>query len=701
MHPQPQSDFTSDPPSSGTTDQKTRTTLYSEQRTDRSTPDGELFFQRLPNRKLFSPPWSRLLGVTFTSLAAAYFLLTCFRSAESAKRSVPQIRFLGDRRHKLCDWGNAAGDSDKSDNRAIRASAAHFGQHLSEEGIAQPHHKFYTLDQSTRSGQDGANVESTTIKKASGTQSAYWIEEREQYGLEYWENRHLPWPVKERLKDMFSRMVRASKLCRSLLPILKSTQRLRLAHVVMRILALDLGAISLVRLDIESSRTSLGDALITLGFECLGGSGNDAKHDDMRRSILQLMALVDKLRQPRRIRHEFSALKYRKKMVSMMGTAGLVLKNCLGVLDGLLQSNYADTPKLTEEVLEQQLSVLEALYNVHADHISKDYLLREYILWCQEQTGERALLDNYLEDLSNVVIPKLNKLKIQIKDTIKSAGGLLPLQEKSALQHESASSMFVGSNQPTMTHPETQLEEWDQLGLHESFGEMLQKSFYSTGASASTYVYGDASLPSDTDPFWPPAQPRHQGAEPVEQVPLQLSSSPGEERPDSASSQFLQRLPSSPTPWLRAADQQFQSPERQIAWESSSTGSSFLPFAPQYAEAGFSVGPIKRPAPTGRYSERFLAPTAQLLQRTQVESSARLQLLAAGPHTSDYSLFGQGGVPPWSPFSLVPAASVEQQATAGRGWVDAQLQDMRHPNTEGLDESESRQRRGRLEFGHQ
>ncbi|CAK51468.1 hypothetical protein, conserved [Eimeria tenella] len=701
MHPQPQTDFTSDPPSSGTTDQKTRTTLYAEQRTDRSTPDGELFFQRLPNRKLFLPPWSRLLSITFTSLAAAYFLLTCFRFAESARRSVPQIRSLGDRRYTLCDWGNAAGDSEKGDNGAIRVTAANFGQHLSEEGTAQPHHQFYALDQSTRLGQDGANVESTTIKKASGTQSAYWTEEREQYGLEYWKNRHLPWPVKERLKGMFSRMVRASRQCRSLLPILTSTQRLRLAYLVMRLLALDLGAISLVRLDIEPSRASLGDALLTLGFDCLRGSGNDAKHDDMRRSILQLMALVDKLRQPRHIRHEFSALKYRKKMVSMMGTAGLVLKNCLGVLDGLLQSNYADTPKLTEDVVEQQFSVLEALYNVHADHISKDYLLREYILWCQEQTGERVLLDNQLEDLSNVVIPKLNELKIHIKDTIKRAGGLLPLQEKSAPQHESASSIFVGSNQPTMTHPETQLEEWDQLALHESFGEMLQKSLYSTGSSATTYVYGGTSLPSDTDPLWPPAQPPQQGAEPVEQVPLQLSRSPGEEQPDSGSSQFLQQLPSSPTPWFRAKDQQFQTPERQIAWVSSSADSSFLPFAPHSAETGFSVGPLALPTAAGRDIEPLLAPTTQLLQWTQVDSSARHQSPAASTHKRNYNLFGQGGVPPWSPFSLVPAASVEEQAAAGRGWVDAQMQDMRDPSTDDLDESESRQRSGRLEFGHQ
>ncbi|CDJ62699.1 hypothetical protein ENH_00023270 [Eimeria necatrix] len=224
-------------------------------------------------------------------------------------------------------------------------------------------------------------------------------------------------------------MVRASKLCRSLLPMLTCAQRLHLTYVVMRLIALDLGAISLVREDMEPARHSVGDSLISLGHECLGGNGSCAKYEDFRAAIRELIDLVDKLKLPRRIYKEYDSLKYRKKMSTMMGTAGLALKSCLGVLDGLLQSSCGDSLEVPDAVFQQQVSVLEALYRVHASHIDKDRPLRKHILECQEQTGTHVLLDYQLAQNSYELIPKLRELQKQMREAVSSAGGLLLLQQ--------------------------------------------------------------------------------------------------------------------------------------------------------------------------------------------------------------------------------------------------------------------------------
>ncbi|CDJ66586.1 hypothetical protein ENH_00022370 [Eimeria necatrix] len=683
------SQYRNDLSSFRTTDQTVGSISFLQRKTEHSSFDDKFQIQSPSKKKLFSSPWTRHLGVAITFLAAAYLLLVCFHFIEARKLSAPQIRSLADRHDGSCDWDSAADDGDDRSRQGR-------GQQLSEEGLSLSQHEAHGAHKAEASGPGEVDVVASTGEGATGNRFANWTQQLAQSSVKSWAKRNLPPAVKERLVDVFSRMVRAARLCQSLLPKLTCEQRLQLTYRLMRLMALDLGAISLVREDMEPARQSVGDSLISLGLECLGSSGSDAKLEGVRSSLRQLIGLVDKLKQPRHVQRECGHLSYKIKMVAIMSTAGLILKNCLVILDSLLRQSNIQQSAIPEALVEQKLSVLKELYRVHAGHIAVDKHLMEHILRCQEATGVYALLLNRQAVMPKAPFPKLQHLQDQIRRVVNGKVRFTPFEQQNPIQSERSSYMFVGSSQSTTTRPETFLEHLGSMVLHKGSAEEPGRDFNSAAFSSSEYMHGGTPFPSPAVPQLSAIELPHQGAEPAAQPLPQLESRPLGHQPDWVLLNTLGNSPSSWLFWLDAVHQPSQRPERQIAWGSSSTGSSFLPFAPQSAEAGFSVGQIKRPAPTGRYSELFLASTMQLLQRTQVESSARLQSPAAGPHTSDYSLFGQGGVPPWSPFSLVPAASVEEQATAGRGWVDAQLQDMRDPSTEDLEESS-----GRLEFGHQ
>ncbi|CDJ42462.1 hypothetical protein ETH_00018605 [Eimeria tenella] len=702
MNPQANPQYRNDLSSSRTTDQTVGSISCLQRKTEHSSVDDKFLIQSLSKKKLSSSPWARHLGVAITFLAAAYLLLVCFQFIEARKLSARQTRSLADRHDGSCDWESAADDSDNGGDRSRQGRE----QQLSEEGLWLSQHEAHGAHENEASGPGEVDVEMSTGEEAKGTKLGYWSQELARHNIMSWSRRNLPPPVHRSLVDMFSRMVRAARLCKALLPKLTCAQRLQLTYQMMRLIALDLGAISLVREDLEPARQSVGDSLISLGLECLERSGVDPRHETQRASIRQLMGLVDKLKQHRPLQEDFGPVMYRIKMVSLMGTAGVVLKYCLGVLDGLLQRSYGQQSAPPEAVVQQQLNVIKALYRVHSDHIARDAEVCEHILRTQQQTGIYELLDSQQASLNNVSISKLVQLKNKIKDAVRSAGGLLKYQgptprRSEALRDHSASSMFSRDSEPTNIIPEAPHGTLGQQMLHERSAEDTGRVFDSAAVSSSKSMHGGTPFLPGAVPQWSASQPSHQGAEPAAQPLPQLESRPLDHQPQWVMSKTLEQSPGSWTSWLHAAHQPFHSPERHQPQEPSFPARSVDRVAPQFAPGGFSAGPIGRPAATGRDIGPLLAPTTQLLQRTPVDSSARLHSSAAGPHTREYSLFGGGGTFPWSPFSLMSATSVEEQAAAGRGWVDAQMQDMRDPSTDDLDESESRQRSGRLEFGHQ
>ncbi|CAK51457.1 hypothetical protein ETH_00018580 [Eimeria tenella] len=695
----PQAQFLHDQAFSGCKDQQTGTDSYSQQSRDFTPDDGHTLVQSLSKTKPFSASRPRLLLVAFTSVAAAYILLICFHFIKVGQLLAPQSRYLADRYDGSCDWGNAAEPSGNGDDRTTGGTQEQRAQELTNEGLLSPHDHIRGVHESVTSLQ-GVGVVASIGEETSGTDLGQWAQERQQFGVKEWANRNLPEPVKERLTGIFSRMVRASKLCRSLLPMLTLTQRLHVTYFVMRLMSLDLGALSLVREDMEPARQSVGDSLITLGLECLRGGGVDVQHENLRTSIRQLISLIEKVKLPRRVFTEYNAAKYRKKMMTMLPTSGLVLKNCLGVLEGLLQFNRGDSQKLPEAVVEQQFCVLKALYKVHAEHISNDDCTSKHILKCQEQTGTHALLDYQQVGTDKSHIPKLSDLQERIKEAVRGAGGLLPLQQPSAQRHHTNGRMFFGDSQLRETYVEALYGQWRHHMLQGSSAAAEQQALHFAALSVSENVYRGASLPSSAYPLRQPWQPLYQGHESFAQPVPQVTSSPWNQQSQSVSSPSLQASGGSAMPWMHTAHQRIQGAGPRLSLAPSLLARPHRLWAAQSTESVTSTTSLQRQRPAGGGVEGPLAPTAQLRQRARAEQRVRFEPPAAGSQSGVYSLFGQGGVPSWSPVSAASAASMDIRGSAGHDRASSQMQGLHHASGDSVNEGQSSREVGRFGENH-
>ncbi|CDJ64554.1 hypothetical protein ENH_00071990 [Eimeria necatrix] len=697
MNPQ----FMHDLQYSGSKGQKVCSISFSQQKNDPAPYDGDILVQSLSKRKIVSASLSRLLRVAFISLAVAYFLLICFHFIKIGRLLAPQSRYLADRYDGSCDWGNAAEHNDNGEDRTAGGTPEHRAQQLTNESLLSPHYQTHGVHESVTGRLKGVGVAAPIGEETPRTSLVEWAQELQQYSLHSWANRNLPRPIRARLVNLFSRMVRASRLCRSLLPMLTRTQRLHVTYLVMRLIALDLGAISLVREDMEPARRSVGDSLINLGHECLGGNSSGSQHDGLRTAIRQLIGLVEKLKLPRRVEYEYDSLKYRGKMLSMMGTAGLVLKYCLGVLEGLLQSICGGPRKLPDAIVQQQFNVLEGLYRVHANHIGTDRALRKHILKCQEQTSTYDLLGGKKSFLPTDEIPKLYMLQKQIKKAVSNAGGLLPLEQQSELHSNSASSTLVRDSQLSDTYAEALHGQWGHHMLQRSSAAAEQQSLHFAAFSESENVYGSASLPSSAYPLWQPWQPLYQGHESVARPVPQVTSSPGNQQSQSVLSPSLQALGDSAMPWMDTTHQHIQGLGPRLPLAPALLTCPHLLSATQLAESAFPLGQLQRLTLSGCAVQAPLEPTAQLQQGAGAEQPATFESPAAGSQRSGYSLFGQGGVPPWLPFPQVSAFSVETRTPTGRSWLVGQRQGMLQGSTYDFNEAEGSNQVGHFDDSRQ
>ncbi|CDJ64555.1 hypothetical protein, conserved [Eimeria necatrix] len=696
----PHAQFLHDQAFSGCNDQQTGTDSYSQQSRDSTPDDGHILVQSLSKTKPSSAFRPRLLLVAFTSLAAAYFLLICFHFIKFGRLLAPQSRYLADRYDGSCDWGNAAEHSDNSEDRTAGGTPEYRAQEMTNEGLLLPHYQTRGVHESVTTSFQGVGVAVSTGVETRGTNLGQWAQERQQYPVSDWANRNLPPPVKERLTGIFSRMVRASKLCMSLLPMLTLTQRLHATYLVMRLIALDLGALSLVREDMEPARQSVGDSLISLGFQCLRCSGADAQHENLRTEIRQLIGLVERIKLPRRVTTEYNATKYRKKMLTLLPTCGLVLKKHLGVLEGLLQSTGGDSRKLPDAVVEQQFGVLKALYNVHAEHIINDDSTSKHIRKCQEQTKTYLLLDNQQVETDKSYIPKLNDLQKRIREAVSNAGGLLRLEQPSAQPHHTHVRMFFGESQIREAYPGALHGQWGHHMLQRSSAAAEQQSLHFAAFSENENAYGSASLPSSPYPLREPWQPPYQGHESVARPVPQVTSGPGNQQSQSVLPPSLQALGGSTMPWMDTAHQRIQGAGPRLSLARAPLSRPHRPWATQATESVASTASLQRQRPAGGSVEGPLEATAQLGQRARAEQPVRFEPPAARSQIGAYSLFGQGGVPSWSPVSAASAASADIRGSAGRGQASSHRQGLHHANADSVNEGQSSREAGHFGEDH-
>ncbi|CDJ62305.1 hypothetical protein ENH_00012310 [Eimeria necatrix] len=466
---------------------------------DQHFADESPFIQRKESNKLFVSSWTRLLGVAFTSLAAAYFLLLCFRFVESARQWSPPTRFLADRRVESCYSGSVSGDGDEGGSWPTGDSA---GLVLEGFGEGSPllHHEASGLQGAAGGTQE--EVVAAGLQGAAGGAEAEVDLEAEadeeiwefaggvasnpqiQDDLHLWEGRNMPVEEEERLLRLFEGMQEAASSCRSLLPMLTNKQRLELTKQVLKLISLDLGAICLVKEDKEPHRRAVGDSLIQLANDALE-QVKSASYKKHRVKIKNLVSLINELKKPRHLEREKSADKYKRKMIAILATAEVAQENCMGVLNGLLQLRQ-DTlaGQLRRRTVEQQIEVIASIFTAHSDHLARDTTLRQHILHCQKHTGVYALLTTDHFKVSSNKIAPVKVLRNRILEAVRDAGGLLQAQQLATHELDSAS----GELEKRIGHDETEMEQPGPKPPEKDLVETVQSSPYATAAAARTGV---------------------------------------------------------------------------------------------------------------------------------------------------------------------------------------------------------------------
>ncbi|CAK51442.1 hypothetical protein, conserved [Eimeria tenella] len=701
----------------------------SRQRFDRRIGDDLVSSQRTEKKKLSLSRWARLLGVAFTSLGAAYFLLLCFRFIESAKQWSPPTRSLAAHQDRSCPPGNVRGIDAEGDYRATSRCTEDLVQQRSEDCGLLQRHQSSILQRAAEGAQDEVDnadaVEGKTPENVAAVDSA--TSNLKDFDLHLWANGNMPVEEEERLMHLFRRMLIAVRVCRSLLPALTCRQRIQLTFRVARLVALDLGAASIVNKKKEGIRKCVGSSLVHLIKYLLGRVGEDGCNKKHRHNLENLIVLINELKQPRQDGEEHRAEKYKKKMLGILATAEMVLKNCLRVLDGLaLLRENTSAKKLPPQVVEQQLNVMKWMYDVHADHIARDGCLRAHIIECQKRTRVFALLDRECFSVATAVILPLKELQNQITEAIRAAGGLLPSQQTPPRGPSKVSHAVEGQQRKSQHGEQSEASGHKPMqqnfvkGMLPSDVKQLQTREHD---KASRALEGQAEVrtsqqeeqrePSGHNPLWRNSVEgvlyygvatsaaskgiEIRGSSPVTPPPRRLDwlTRQGTEAalqqtrtptfPPNSQDRYPEFVPPHefPSPvglsivWSQAA-------REGVLGQSSSLAQTSLGRTPHQSSVEHVTrlphSVTSQHATVGRSADAHLVPATSPSPLDLRESSGWLQPPAPS-HEEYYSLFGGGGVPPWSPFSKAPTGSTNKRI-ASRGWWSTDGgESPRHPMT--------------------
>ncbi|CDJ64557.1 hypothetical protein, conserved [Eimeria necatrix] len=630
---------------------------------DQRFADESPFIQRKESNKLFVSSWARLLGVAFTSLAAAYFLLLCFRFIESARQWSPPTRFLADRRGESCYSGSVSGDGDEGGSWPTGDSAGLVLEGFGE-GSPSLDHEASGL-QATAGGTREVDAEATSYLDISEDATGVNPTHSEDADLHLWEGRNMPVEQEERLRNLFGRMKDTLNLCGSLLPVLTYMQRMQVVFYVVRLVGLDLGAASLVKENMEPERRAVGDSAIQLINRLLQQVDDDPRNRKFRRKVEKLKILLEQIKQPRHIREEKRAQKYKMKMIALMSTAEVALKCCAGVLQGLGQLKEDPSRTLPTKVVAQQVDVLKAIFDAHVDHLSKDGSLRQHILDCQKHTGVSAIISKKYFTTKRAELPKLKDMQKSIFDAVGNAGGFLRAGTPPRMKLAKARAALGGQTEKPSIQDSEQRKSPSYTPLHEGFAEAVTLSSDTTTSTPHEEVEEMHSPPA-TVPLWRPGQAPRQGAgpgrqqlhtpgsswSPQDQLPQLVS--PPVSLPESRPSKFR---PQAPTTGVLGTHPYFPPPQMPFTRLPRPSGVQQTARPPHSVSSQQAYGGRSAAAPLVSSSPR---------PRVGVgEPSQRLQPPA--PFQGGYSLFGGGGIPPWLPFSQASSASIESRSTASGG----------------------------------
>ncbi|CDJ50010.1 hypothetical protein, conserved [Eimeria brunetti] len=431
-----------------------------------SLRDRTLSAQRSFKRKPPYPYSLGYLGVAFISLAVAYLLLQCYNLTRERSRLAPLTRSVaagggrecspnegerkrtGDpeseepwiadtegtardneagegtseqsarRERRRRRWTSPSRASSPRDSRRSRGSEYEREQKKRDPDAEREEGTPAEKPEKERSAESGRSIPQYQLFGGRFIRGLSVLHDQEQVNLEsrllegeslaMWESRNMPPYAEKKVVKLYGRMIKCVSLCRSLLPGLPRSQKLQLAYELMRLLALELGAVTFIPQHIEHLRLDLGNAIVDLGNDAVDSSTNKKRAIRHCKKIRKLITLVHELKQQRPMTEDNDPAKYRKKTISVLQTATTTSIFCLGVLEGLMMFKAGERVELSQGEIDQRIEIIRALYRVHSSQVARDAALRYYIIQCQKNTRQFYVLTTdhlaiYLEKLPPLV----------------------------------------------------------------------------------------------------------------------------------------------------------------------------------------------------------------------------------------------------------------------------------------------------------
>lgn len=620
MNLQPRAQLRRDLPTTGDTHHGSYADL--QRRSGDGIAGGIRFFQRPSKNKPFPPSWALKLGVVFSSLAVAYVLLLCFRSIEAGLQQVSSTRSLAAGGYGSCRLSFVPGDEDE-DYEETGGWTQRLVQSLTQEQrISLPQQALQYQGNVALPRAEG-HVAGAVVQGTSGNVSRRGPSTGsfETHDLHLWVRWNMPSDDRKYLFRILRQMLDVTKVCESILPILTRKQRLQLAFQVVRLVALELGSFSLVKRDVEPMRVAVGDCLIQLALQSLERSGDDKGSEGDRSLLRELIRLVNEIKQPWYVKQEKPPDKYKKKMISIMATADVILKNCMSVLQGLrVFHEDSSQKKLPPEVVVQQLEVIKALYHVHANYVARDGSLRAHMLECQKRTRVYALFRHEHYELSRGRIVPVKELYHQVDEAVRAAGGLLQPEQASAWEHEhgSAGGTTEGQTAEKNSEPEQLSEPPSHEPTQGALSQAIKSSLESRTLAASREVEAESSL-QDKAPSsltgWLPEQGASSGPA---LKPPSTSTSAGKDVEQSSSFVLTK---SSQSPVVLSVSRSKAAEQGVLVGRLDSCGLDTLSRKPTYPSATQNSGCANHASSSGQYSFAEHSSSSHMVHSTAVHTT--------------------------------------------------------------------------------
>lgn len=212
-----------------------------------------------------------------------------------------------------------------------------------------------------------------------------------------------------------------------MLPFLPPQVRLELTGILMRLSIVHLGALSLTPPDLEGYRTLAGLALMNLASLAIDLSGQSPDLEPLLQDIHQLRALAAAIKDMRPPGERLTPNQYKKKMLSLVGLLPAAQSHIAIALTILATQTGVGGRPHPDNLIQQQLHVLRALFTTYLRHILADRVARWYLLACQSTTAPGVICtEEQANELGDRRLPPQGILIAELQEAVQNAAGPPP-----------------------------------------------------------------------------------------------------------------------------------------------------------------------------------------------------------------------------------------------------------------------------------